>query len=306
MALLHQIQESLLDETIDLAPALLKFKFLASKLGSEPLEDWIHHEMQGYPAGVEIPDYRVANLTYTGNFANSVHQYTNHPIPAALILQHTSEEWLSHDIREGMSAIDHLTKGATNGGKVGIDVSGLLLVLQGKIYERMVIQSISASFPITVLLCLQTAVRTRLLDLTIAIEKRLPASAEITIGTQGTTNPKEEVAVTQIFHQTVYGDMTNVASSGSNGTVNVNVTKGESRSLQAALQKLGFDESEANELVAIAADEKPDTPDQPFGAKARAWIGKRISKGADGVLAAGGKVTQKELVELFQQFYDRF
>ena len=138
MALLHQIQETLLDEEKGIGPALLKFKFLAAKLGSEPLEDWVEHEMEGYPREIEVPDYRLANLAYTGNFANSAHQYTNHPIPTSLIFKHTSEEWVVHKIREGMSAIDHIVNRATSSGKLTIDTSDLVLLLQDKIFESMV------------------------------------------------------------------------------------------------------------------------------------------------------------------------
>jgi hypothetical protein len=306
MALLHQIQETLLNEEKGIAPALLKFKFLAAKLGSEPLEDWVEHEMEGYPSKIEVPDYRLANLTYTGNFANSAYQYTNHPIPTSLIRQHTSEGWVVHKIREGMSAIDHIVNGATLTGKLTIDTSDMVLLLQGKIYEQMVVQSITATFPVTALLSIQSTVRAKLLDLTLELEKRVPASAEIIVGTKESTSEKEQVKVTQIFNQTVHGDMTNVASSGSDATVTVNVTKNDIDSLKAALNKIGFEASDADELAKIAADEQPDEPDQPFGIKARKWLASKAGKGVDGVISVGGKVAKKELTEAFQEFYDKF
>lgn len=306
MALLHQIQETLLDEEKGIAPALLKFKFLAAKLGSEPLEDWVGHEMEGYPSGTEVPDYRLANLTYTGNFANSVYQYTNHPIPTSLILQHTNENWVVHRIREGMSAIDHIANGATLTGKLTIDTSDMVLLLQGKIYEQMVVQSITATFPVTAILSIQTTVRAKLLDLTLELEKRVPASAEIAVGTKESTSDKEQVKVTQIFNQTVHGDMTNIANSGSDASVTVNVTKNDIDSLKAALHNIGFESSEANELAKIAATEQPDGPDEPFGIKARKWLASKVVKGVDGVISVGGKVAKKELTEVFQDFYDKF
>jgi hypothetical protein len=306
MALLHQIQETLLDEEKGIAPVLLKFKFLAAKLGSEPLEDWVEHEMEGYPKEVEVPDYRLANLTYTGNFANSVYQYKNHPIPTSLILQHTSEEWVVHRIREGMSAIDHIANGATLTGKLTIDTSDMVLRLHGKIYEQMTIQSITATFPVTALLSIQSTVRAKLLDLTLELEKRVPASTEIVVGTKEKATEREQGQVTQIFNQTVNGDMTNIASSGSDATVTVNVKKNDIESLKAALNTLGFAASEVDELSKIAADEQPDEIGQPFGIKARNWIASRLEKGVDGVISVGGKVAKKELAEVFQQYYDSF
>lgn len=306
MTLLHQIQETLLDEEKGIAPALLKFKFLAAKLGSEPLEGWVEHEMEGYPIEIEVPDYRLANLAYTGNFANRVHQYTNHPIPTSLILQHTSEEWVVHKIREGMSVIDHIANGATQTGKLTIDTSDMVLLLQDKIYEHMVLQSITATFPVTALLSIQSTVRAKLLDLALKLEKRVPASAEIVVGTKERTSERDQGKVTQIFNQTVHGDMTNIANSGSDATVTVNVTKNDIDSLKAALNKIGFEASEADELAKIATDEQPDELGQPFGIKARKWIASRVEKGVDGVISVGGKVAKKELTEAFQQYYDSF
>lgn len=304
MALLHQIQETLLDEEKGIAPALLKFQFLAAKLGSEPLEDWVEHEMQGYPKEIEVPNYRLANLTYTGNFANSAYQYTNHPIPTSLIRLHTNEERVVHKIREGMSAIDHLANGATLTGNLTTDTSDLVLLLQGKIFESMVTQSITATFPVTALISIQSIVRAKLLDLTLELEKRVPASAEIVVGTKERPSEREQGKVTQIFNQTVHGDMTNIASSGSDATVTVNITKNDIDSLKAALNKIGFEASEVDELAKIAADEQPDEPGQPFGIKAQKWIASKLEKGVDGVISVGGKVAKKELTEVFQQFYD--
>ena len=49
MSLLHQIQESVIQEGCDLGSVLLKLRLLASKLGSNVLEEWVKHESEGYP-----------------------------------------------------------------------------------------------------------------------------------------------------------------------------------------------------------------------------------------------------------------
>jgi hypothetical protein len=66
MALLHDIQSALLDEKVGVGSTLLKLRFLASKLGSDILEEWVKHEADGYPKDAEVPDYRITGVVYTG------------------------------------------------------------------------------------------------------------------------------------------------------------------------------------------------------------------------------------------------
>lgn len=49
MSILREIPAAILQEKPDLGTILLKLRFLASRLGSEPLEDWVKFEAEGYP-----------------------------------------------------------------------------------------------------------------------------------------------------------------------------------------------------------------------------------------------------------------
>ncbi|MGY2904674.1 AbiTii domain-containing protein [Bradyrhizobium sp. URHC0002] len=64
MSILREIQAAILQENPDLGTILLKLRFLASRLGSEPLEDWVKYEAEGYPRDADVPEYRVAGLSY--------------------------------------------------------------------------------------------------------------------------------------------------------------------------------------------------------------------------------------------------
>ena len=48
-SLLSGILRSLLDHETDLGPILLKVRYLAKRLGSDDLEQWVIHEAEGYP-----------------------------------------------------------------------------------------------------------------------------------------------------------------------------------------------------------------------------------------------------------------
>ena len=68
MTLLQEIQAALLDPKSSIGPILLKLRYIADRLGSDILEEWVKYETEGYPEGVEVPDYRQAHVTYRGTF----------------------------------------------------------------------------------------------------------------------------------------------------------------------------------------------------------------------------------------------
>ena len=63
MKLLYGIQEAVVQEgKTDLGSVLLKFRLLASRLGSDYIEEWVKHESEDYPTDIEVPSYRVVDL----------------------------------------------------------------------------------------------------------------------------------------------------------------------------------------------------------------------------------------------------
>ncbi|MFC3570213.1 AbiTii domain-containing protein [Paracoccus simplex] len=68
MGLLRDLQKSLMNGE-DIGPILLKLRYLASRLGSDPLAEWVKYESEGYPNSAEIPDYRVIGVSYQGTFS---------------------------------------------------------------------------------------------------------------------------------------------------------------------------------------------------------------------------------------------
>jgi hypothetical protein len=57
MTLLEDIQNAAIDSQSDLGTLLRKCKLLAARLGSQPLEEFLLWESNGYPDDVEVPDY---------------------------------------------------------------------------------------------------------------------------------------------------------------------------------------------------------------------------------------------------------
>lgn len=225
MSLLREIQRSLMQEKSDIGPVLLKLRFLASRLGSGILEEWVKHESEGYPGDVDVPDYRKLNVTYKATFSGAFGSgMQNAPIPPALIKQHCGEDWVNYKMRQSVAAIDSLLEG-DDGGTLSLDASNLILLLQGKVYKDMACNSVTGMLSKAALVELQYAVRSKILELTIELEKQTPAAIHVTIGAEEEISADDTKTVTQLTQQIFHGDVTNIHSSGdANSRVNLNST----------------------------------------------------------------------------------
>lgn len=58
MSLILQIQELALSSDCDIVQLLRRSHVAAVKLGLDETVDWLHHELDGYPLDVDIPEYR--------------------------------------------------------------------------------------------------------------------------------------------------------------------------------------------------------------------------------------------------------
>jgi hypothetical protein len=179
MSLLHQIQSSLMEEGQKIGPILLKLQFLASRLGSAPLETWVKYEADGNPHDTEVPDYRLLPVSYIANFSGPFGSgVRNAPIPPYLIEKFAGHHWNRYEIRQSIAAIDDLLTSAdrTDRGNLQINASNLILLLQGNVYKDYACNSVTGTLSKASLSELQNSVRTRILELTIELEKSIPAA----------------------------------------------------------------------------------------------------------------------------------
>jgi hypothetical protein len=229
MALIYDIQTALLDENASVGPMLLKLRFLAAKLDTNILEEWVQHEAEGYPDGVDVPEYRQANITYTGSFADIAKQISNVSIPSGLVASIAGDHWVNYQIRDGLPLIESQIAAAKDGSHFGIDSSNLKVLLQDKIYQGMAIIEINSNIDTGAFARVQHAVRAKTLDFTLKLEKHVPSVAEIEVGTipvkMSSDEQKNVESLTQNIFYDVQGDVTNIHSSGdANSRVNLNST----------------------------------------------------------------------------------
>jgi hypothetical protein len=303
MGLLAEIQEALLDEKRELGPVLLKLRFLAARLGSDVLEEWVKHELEGYPKDAEVPDYRRVAVSYTGTFSGPFGSgVKNAPIPSAIIDKHAGEHWSLRQMRESISALEALIR-SSNSGTLHIRAANLILLLQGKVYEDLACNEISGTISTSALVGIQTAVRARILDLTLQLERRVPLAGEIELGPQKrTAEPPQAEAVTNITYNVIHGHQTTITNSGAGAAFEFEIHQGEANHFERALTEAGIPAKSAKELTEIVRSEHPE-PGEAFGSKAKDWLAKNIGKAIDGTWKIGVAAASHVITEAALRYY---
>lgn len=303
MSLLHQIQESVVQDGSNLGSILLKLRLLAARLGSHDLEEWVRYESEGYPLDAVIPEYRIVSVIYKGTFSGPFGAaIKNAPIPSILIKEFVNDSWNNYSVRESIAAVGELVKNSSDGRNLGIDASNLILLLDRKIYDGYVCNDVTGNISSVSLSEISQAVRNRILELTIELEKSIPAAAHITFGTQN-MNEDSASKAQQITQQIIYGNVGNAISGGSESTINVNIQSHNKESVINYLKESGIPEQDASEFTRIIASETPSSTEEPFGVKATHWIASNIKKAADGTWKVGMAVATKVLTEAALKYY---
>lgn len=303
MGLLHEIQESVVQDGADLGSVLLKLRLLAARLGSEVLEEWVKHESEGYPEDADIPPYRMVGVSYKGTFFGPFNaQITNAPIPPYLIEKIAGAKWLKIDVRESIAAVDSMVKSASDGGTLGIDASNLILLLQGKVYKEYNCASVDTTISPTAFGEIIQAVRSRVLELTLEFEKTIPAAVHVTFGASQNSGANPE-KVQQISQQIIYGNVTNAVAGSPGSNLSVSVVMGDKNSLEQYLVESGMTKPDAAEVAEIIASEEPESEAEPFGAKAKEWIANNLKKATKGTWNMGLSAATSVLTQAALKYY---
>jgi hypothetical protein len=149
---------------------------------------------------------------------------------------------------------------------------------------------------------LKHSVQSRVLELTIELEKALPEAASIVMGKAGGGVLGKAGVATQIAQQIIYGNVTSISASG-DATVNVAIGARDDDGLVRFLTEKGIAEADAKEFGAIVASEEPESAQEPLGQKARTWLLENLKKAAVGTWKVGVSVATDLLKEAALRYY---
>jgi hypothetical protein len=303
VGLLAEIQSAVLQDKSDIAPVLLKLRMLAARLGSQPLAEWIKHESEGYPSGVEVPDYRILGVSYRATFSGPFGSGINNaPISPYLIEKFAGKSWTRYEMRQSSAAVDELLSNSEKGGSLQIEASNLILLLQGKVYEDYACNSVTGTISRASLAAIRHAVLNRILELTLEIEKSIPEAVDVSLANPGDLSGSAAGVTTQIAQQIIYGNYTAV-SAQSGAVVSISIGTGNKEALSQYLIQAGIPAEDAGALADLASSEKPESSAEPMGPKVKQWLLDNLKKAAGGTWKIGLSVATDVIKEALLKYY---
>lgn len=297
MSLLEEIQREVVDSKGDLAAVLRKCRLLAARLGSQPLEDWLVWEADGYPAGVTLPQYRLLGLELKGHFSGPFQSgLRNAPIPLRSLPEKARKHYKKFSCRQSIASIEVMVRDDVR-GTLEIGTGDLAAILGMSIYQNQNCFQAWGEIGKGELIEVLNSVRNRVLDFTIALWKVQPDAGEQV----GSKNVGAAV-VTQIFNTTVYGGAANLVGSATGSQIEFNISTGDTSQLVSSLREIGVDEVDINELVA-AVQNDGEIEGKTFGKSVSQWIGKMVNKAAEGVWNVGVGAAGQFLATALGKYY---
>ncbi len=305
MSLLQEIQESVIQEGTEVASVLLKLRLLSSRLGSATLEEWVKFESEGYPSDAHIPNYRNIPVTYRGSFAGPFGaSVTNASIPPHIIEKNAGKHWTNYKLRQSIASIDDMAKSSSKKTEaLHINAANLILLIQGKMYPDYSCYEIRGIVSPTSLVEVQHVVKSRVLELTIQLEKSIPAAKDVTFGKRQSNISETSAKVSQLSQQIIFGNYTSISSSGEGAQFQINFEKGDNEAFKKCLIDAGIDQSDATDLAEIIASEEPGDKNEPLGLKAKKWVVKNLMKAIDGTWKVGISVVTEVIKKAALKFY---
>lgn len=271
---------------------LRKVKVVAARGEVAALDAWVQNELDGYPGDAELPDYRgpftVEVLgTFGGPFGSGI---KNAPIPSANFPAEMRDSHLFQiafpqpiaeleDLADG----DGVLTSPWDANTIGV-VNALLQAGRLQLYEGMDLQQAWRQVSKPQIVGVLDAVRNRILDLALAIERDYPEAGE-------PEAPPIAASDQQTIVTNIYGNASNVAVASSKVTQVVNIQPGDRTALLDYLRSLNVPEGELDSLSnALDADGEVESQ---MGPETSGWFVRLMSKAGDlGIGAAGGLIAE--------------
>ncbi len=267
MSLLADIQAACTEPQSDVARLLRLCLQLAARLKHQPLKQWVQHELNGYPDGIELPEYRVHGTRSRGYFADRFAQATL-DIPMSVLKEPLKSRFSEARLTQPIKQYESLLEGGDGDMQlpwpqelafhVGPKVSPVQCI---RVWQELPRAAIAGTID---------SVKTRVLSMVLDIEDENPAAGEI----QGAGRQISEERVSQIFNTNIYGGQVQNLAAGSPGAVQTatnTVVAGDIASLKSYLADRGIEPSEIADLE-VAVREDQATGQKGIGARVGGWL----------------------------------
>lgn len=301
MNLLEEIQTAAVDAGSDLSTILRKCKLLVARLGSQPLEDWLLWESNGYSNSAAVPEYRAWSLQVKGHFFGPYgSRFENAPIPMVCIPKDVRKSYREYKCRQSIASVESILASGTD-RMIQISTGNLALSLGMNVYKGQNCVQAWAEFGRAHLVEVTNAVRNRILDFVIAVWKEAPHAGE-PANVQG-ANSIEVQRVTQIFNTTVYGGSANLVGTATSSSIEFNIFAGNIAALRSVLESNGVDAADLRALEIALVEEPRVVPGGGYGPKVAEWVSKMMGKATSGAWNVGLGAAGSLLASALAKYY---
>jgi hypothetical protein len=300
--LLREIQRDAVDGNFDLSTLLRKCVVLAARLGHQPLNNWAQWELNGYSEERDVPNYRILKGvhsfgTFVGAFGSEI---KNAPLSVLGLPERFRENFANPEVRESVRAIVEIISSNRNEGTIRwpwppeacqiFDHTGYRDDLR-LVEARMLV-------PVSTFVGIVDTVRNRVLDFALELEK-------LDIGPgEAIPQPETKAEISQIFHQTIYGPVSNVGTAETISQTMV-VPSGDLERLKSRVREIGIPDPDVQDLEkAIDADKKASKPEKGhFGNNVGRWLGEMMSKAATGAVKAAPEAIATVVTRVLKDYH---
>jgi hypothetical protein len=300
MSLLKEIQDAAVDSSADLSMLLRKCRILASRLNHVELKNWVQHELDGYPDEATLPAYRVLAVQSKGHFVGAYgREARNAPIPSGIFGEKVRPLLATTQMRDSVSSLADLLRGDAVLFREEWPAD-VLPHFHGKIYEGMMLAQAWKEMSRGAVLGILETIRSRVLNFALEIESANAGAGDAMPGTE----PIPQKVVTQIFTTNITGNVGNFAPGSSHfkQRADFQIAAGDAKQLRQIVESLGLSSEDAAELEEAIHADPPLVAKQPFGKAVGAWMGKALSRAAQGMLKVSTEVAAETLSRTIKDF----
>ena len=283
MSLLSEIQADVTEANADIAAVLRKCKVLAVKLGSKDFQSWVDYELNGYPSRNETPDYRIIkHIPSYGHFIGiGGSQLKYHPIPISAIPKKYRDALANQYLTEPISYYSSLVAQCSSEPTIDWGWNpDLIAYLSDKILSRFQLANAWQSISTSSFVALLDTIKNRVLNFVLEIEAVAPNAGDTLQGEK----PIPEERVQQVFNTVIWGGSAQIAAG--NQTIKhdtvIKIIQNDFDSLRRFLSSLEVGEDSIRELREAIQEDEKNQKETAFGKRVQTWLGKMISKAAEG------------------------
>ncbi|MDI2594316.1 hypothetical protein POF45_23200 [Pseudomonas sp. 681] len=284
MSLIQDIQAAAISQTTDVPTLLRMCKLLAARISHPLLNEWVDRELNGYPDIKSLPDYRVVRVDSYGSFHGGLRQANRLQIPVGILPEKLQEQFRHAHMTSSISGYAALLVGDKTGRVTEQWPLELAIQYASTLTPGMQCVAAWKEIPIGAVVRLLDSVKTRILDYVIDLDREAPNAGETPIGSHP---PLSNEKMTQIFNNTINGNVGNISNSGENFTQNASTQLGNWDSLTAQLTSLGLKPADFEAMQDDLDQAKATNDDKEKSTKASSWISRLTMKAFEGASGVG-------------------